>query len=436
MIEVKKNYLSFSILIILFFFFLLRSCSQEPLEDSRMENNTDPISYIKNQYVQDKDMLIGKTIEWEKAREYKNNQQDIILFTVPIKTTDREIIEELTFRIDNHKISGHLWKFSSSRPFHPTDYELTAHKIMEKMTGSVTYISLDGSFRYQKRIINGKFIDELGKGGSGPMDSPGCKGCHGNIEEVIIPSPGGGPVIPPSNPSVPIPPIIVIPPPSPQQEKCQNAAAGSQKATDLSKTSKFSAAKQDILNGLAQNGGENGVGFGSNTPNGPVDATGVQQLGATSGNIDNPFNYPTADMHNHPQNTPPSVGDVYSMMLYNNQHSTFNTRYVVLSNGTVYALIITNADAFANFLSNYPMNQIPGFAPNFPTVLNDEYNDIAFDSNTNNQKAYENALSYMLDKYNAGIALTKMDGNGNFKKLNVSQGNSNGSNTYSQTQCN
>lgn len=42
----------------------------------------------------------------------------------------------------------------------------------------------------------------------------------------------------------------------------------------------------------------------------------------------------------------------------------------------------------------------------------------------------------MLDKYNAGIALTKMDGNGNFKKLNVSQGNSNGSNTYSQTPCN
>lgn len=423
----KKNYLLFSILITGILLFLLRSCSQEPLEESRMENHMDPLSYIKNQYLKDKDMLIGKTIEWEKAREYKNSQQDIILFTVPIKNTGREIIEELTFRIDNHKVSGHLWKFNSSSPFDPTDYELTAHKIMEKMTGSVTYISLDGSFRYEKKIINGEFIDELGKGGSGPMDSPGCKGCHGNIDEVIIPSPGGGPVIPPSNPSVPIPPITVIPPPpSPQQEKCQKAAAGSQKATDLSKTAKFSAAKQDILNGFAQNGGENGVGFGSNTPDGSVDATGLQQLGATSGNINNPFSYPTADMHNHPQNTPPSAGDVYSMMSYYNQHNTFNTRYVILPNGTVYALIITNADAFANFLSNYPPNQIPGSAPNFSGAAYNDWDDAFFYGSA------ETALSYVLDKYNAGIALTKMDANGNFKKLNVTN---NGNNTYTKSDC-
>ncbi|WP_346983205.1 hypothetical protein [Chryseobacterium sp. POE27] len=429
----KKNYLLLFIFISGLILFSLWSCSEEPLEGGMIENHKDPLSYIRNEYIKGRNELLGKTIEWEKAREYKNTQKETILITVPIKNGRKNLIEELTFRIDNHKVSGHLWKFTSDTSFSPDDYELTAHQIMEKMSGRVSYISLEGSFRYEKIIVEGRFVDEMGKGGSGPMDSPGCRGCHGNIDEVIIPAPGGGgPSVPPSNPSVPIPDIIIIPPPpSPQEEKCKQAAAGSQKATDLSKNSKFSAAKQGILNAFGQNGGENGVGFGSNTANGPIDATGIQSLGATSGNINNPFAYPIADMHNHPQNTAPSAGDVYSMMFYHNQYNTFNTRYVVLSNGTVYALTITNADAFANFLSNYPPSQQPGYAPNFPTALNYEYTDIY----TYYNGTQEMALAFILDKYNAGIALTKMDASGNFKKLGTRE-NTNGDNkVYSEDNC-
>jgi hypothetical protein len=156
----------------------------------------------------------------------------------------------------------------------------------------------------------------------------------------------------------------------------------------------------------SQNEGEDWVAFGSNDPNSSMDATSVQQLGQNSANITNSFQYPTADIHNHPDNTPPSAGDVYSMISMYNQHNSFNTRYLVTPNGTVYAFIITNANAFDAFISTYPPLINPPYAPTFPTTLNNEYNDIAFDSNTNSQAAYENALSFMLDKYNVGIALT------------------------------
>lgn len=44
------------------------------------------------------------------------------------------------------------------------------------------------------------------------------------------------------------------------------------------------------------------------------------------------------------------------------------------------------------------------------------------------------ALSYVLDKYNTGIALTKLENN-EFRKINIQQENINGETTYKQTPC-
>ncbi|WP_407484432.1 hypothetical protein, partial [Elizabethkingia meningoseptica] len=58
--------------------------------------------------------------------------------------------------------------------------------------------------------------------------------------------------------------------------------------------------------------------------------------------------------------------------------------------------------------------------------INDKYDKVAFEA----------ALPYILDKYNAGIALTKKDVNGNFKKINVESNTTNGTRTYTQKPCN
>lgn len=69
---------------------------------------------------------------------------------------------------------------------------------------------------------------------------------------------------------------------------------------------------------------------------------------------------------------------------------------------------------------------------NFPQPLFNEWDDISFYNNDNK----EMALSFILDKYNSGIALTKMDESGDFKKVNIVQNiNTDGTTTYQNTSC-
>lgn len=148
-------------------------------------------------------------------------------------------------------------------------------------------------------------------------------------------------------------------------------------------------------------------------------------MGQYSGTINNPFPFPKADIHNHPTNSPP-LGDIYSMMFFHTQHHSFNTRYLLLPNGTVYGLVITNAGAFDTFLQNFPPHQTPGNSPDFSGQAYTDWDNAYFYGNP------ELAIAHVLDKHNAGIALTKMDSNGNFKKINAKD---NGNNSYSQSNC-
>lgn len=394
----------------------LYSCVQDYSIDQTNTIEVQPLESAKL-YSKNKALLYKKNMEWNNARIFEH-EDHVVLISVPIKNTVGNLVEEVTFKIDKGKMTGHLWKFESIIEFSPNDYILSAHEIMKKMIGTVSYSSLEGSSTFEYKVVRGEIINNTtSKGGPGDINNPTCNACHmAEIEPVVIPTPT--PPTPPWTPPTfpPLPPVVVLPPVDPQQDPCTKALQGSTKASDFGQNPKFSNAKQGILNAFAQNGGENGVGFGSNISNGPIDATGVQQLNPTQGTINNPYAYPTADFHNHPTNSPPSAGDVYSMMFYHNQNNSFQTRYIVTPNGTVYALVITNANAFADFLQQYPP-QNTQYGPIFPTALNDEYNDIF----TYYNGTQEMAMAYMLDKYNTGIALTKMDGSSNFKKLGTKE---------------
>lgn len=221
----KRNYLMAAVAGSFLMLASLQSCIHESLETEVTNVQDDPLLFIRSEYMKGKDMVAGKQIEWEKARKY-DAEERIVLVTVPIKSSEDNIIEELTFRIDNSKVSGHLWKFKSNGAFSTSDYNLTAHEIIAKMTGKVSYIALEGSMRYEKSIVRGKFIDEVARSGSGPMSSPSCKPCHGEIDEVVIPSPGGGGPIgptnpqPPDNPTIPIPTVVIPPPNNNNNDPC------------------------------------------------------------------------------------------------------------------------------------------------------------------------------------------------------------------------
>lgn len=93
----------------------------------------------------------------DKFIEYKNNNK-FILLTVPIKNESTTTIEKLTFRIDNDKVTGHLWKFESSKGFSSQYYKLSSHEIIKNLTGKVSYTALEGTMKYKLQVINGEII--------------------------------------------------------------------------------------------------------------------------------------------------------------------------------------------------------------------------------------------------------------------------------------
>ncbi|WP_052248438.1 4Fe-4S binding protein [Chryseobacterium taiwanense] len=225
-----------------------------------------------------------------------------------------------------------------------------------------------------------------------------------------------------------------IPGPNPQQDPCAAAAQAAAYATELSESDAFKKRAEKLP--TYNDGNEHGYVLGSE--NGNIVPTDIQHGGPSGINLTHDFTSPVASNHLHPNNTPPSVGDAYSLMNSYNAYSTYSTYYVTAQNGSAYALVVTNPAAMNQFLSNYPSVSNPPYAPNFPAPLNDEYNDVAFDANTDNQTSYEIALAYMLDKYNTGLALLKKGADGNFHKLGAKKDDDGGGGSgsgYSQTKC-
>lgn len=205
------------------------------------------------------------------------------------------------------------------------------------------------------------------------------------------------------------------PEPDLEQEKdCKAAKIPSEIATIISKGKTYTDAKVAIIG--MNNGLENGVVFGN--VKGKMESTGVQTGNSYSiFNLTSNFDDPVGDLHNHPNNNPPSPGDFYSLINVKNQHSNYNTRYVVTQEGTTYALVVTDLSSMNIFLQNYPPSITPnpngGNFVNFPSSIFNEWYDLTVSFSE------AGALVYILNKYNSGIVLTKMDSTGNFRAINI-----------------
>ncbi|GEM_PF-1410289 len=142
-----------------------------------------------------------------------------------------------------------------------------------------------------------------------------------------------------------------------------------------------------------------------------------------------------AAMHNHPNNSHISAGDIYAAVVLNSQRSFFNTSYI-LTGGEVYAIVVTDLQAAKAFTAAYPADQIPGYSPEFPDILFDQLQDLVTTFGSTNSGKTE-AMSVILNKYNAGISLMKQDPSGDFKPINTKEVvQPNGTKTYNSIPCN
>ncbi|MCQ9640210.1 hypothetical protein MP478_12550 [Chryseobacterium sp. WG14] len=404
----KKKYFIAVLAVNILLFTSIQSCMHESLETEIVNVQSDPVSYIKSEYMRGKDMVVGKQVEWEKARKYDDGK-NIILITVPIKNQGSKIIEELTFRIDNNKVSGHLWKFESERGFNSSDYSLSAHQIMEKMTGTASYIALEGSMRYKIQLVDGKFIEEIAYRDHGGILPGRCKPCHGEIDEIVITVPGGGGtgggIDPTTNPSTPIPGGVGGPTnpqnpdnPPKNEEPC--------KKIKQQKNDPNYKAKTDYLKSKTGASSESGFRVGSPVPGSGQTETQYQELSNSPGTSQldfKIFNNTFGVMHSHYDGLIPifSPGDInnFIQLLLNAKANNIPLDNVFLTVVTSSGTYQLRGDGInADNLSLYTDTQID--------ALNLEYIKKIGDSNISTENLQKGFLEFM--KRNMNITDAKL----------------------------
>ena len=198
-------------------------------------------------------------------------------------------------------------------------------------------------------------------------------------------------------------------------DPCIEAQTTANKATSFSQSNLYSTAKADIQAAFKEDGLEHAISFGKDA-NGNNITSPISTGSGHSSELETVTNM-FADLHNHPKGTPPSSGDLYGFISKASENSLYETRYIVTTGGSVYALAIIDLKIARNFVTKYPKVSTPGYQPAFPDSLVDEFNKLkAFHAATD-----EMAMAFLLEKYNAGVALLKQDEKGNFKRLNTKE---------------
>lgn len=212
-------------------------------------------------------------------------------------------------------------------------------------------------------------------------------------------------------------------------DPCQTASI----TTALSKDSNYISAKTSIQT-AATDGFEHSITLGK-------DANGViTQAPMNSGNqqymVSTNYSWAgaIAALHNHPNNTPLSAGDIYASVQLNEKSSNFATTFV-LTNGETYGIVVTNLALAQAFVTNFPADQLPNQSPEFPTVIFNQIENLKSDMGYGIE-GRTTAMAFILDKYSAGITLLKQDSSGNFSPIKTEETIQNGVKTYTPKPCN
>jgi hypothetical protein len=203
--------------------------------------------------------------------------------------------------------------------------------------------------------------------------------------------------------------------------------------TALSKNSNYTSAKTSIQTAAAD-GFEHSITLGK-------DANGaINQAPMNSGNqqymVSTNYNWPgaIAALHNHPNNTPLSSGDIYASVQLNEKRSNFTTTFVV-TNGETYAIVVTNLALAQAFVKTFPADQLPNQSPEFPDTIFNQILDVRPQMGESTE-GRTRGIAFVLDNNNAGITLMKQDDSGVFNPIKIEEKiNADNSKTYNSIPC-
>lgn len=198
-----------------------------------------------------------------------------------------------------------------------------------------------------------------------------------------------------------------------KNDPCEAAKAGAVAATVTAKDSIFKMALTNIKSAYNSDGKEHCISLGKNA-GGILIASLISTGSAISSSVPQVANA-FADLHNHPNNTPPDAGDFYGLAAINKTNHNYTTRFAVMPDGTLYALLVTDTAALHTFITQYAP-QLPAYKggpPGFPAAITDEAREMKYRQHCTD----EMVLALILEKYKTGISLLKQNGNGIFYKI-------------------
>lgn len=477
----KKNYFYFIIVLTLI---VTHSCRQEstPMDEIRKEtgiqkqiNYSDLISKIgqidpdilkvKSKY--DKNSFEEFQIDVSKIIEVQNSETDASysMRVQPLDSTDEDgqSFYNLYIKKNNGVLTQTIVKYTQGLEYtlglsstFTGSYEIVATKKDEfsGKSGScyemVVAVACDagnihphdgpdhcngygGSWHFYFQVCSG------GGSGSGSGDS----GSGNNYGSGTIggTSGGGGSGGSSGNGA---PAVMISPDGTAINDPCVKASASIIASTSMLKNSQVKQHIDDVLKPKIQAPNEFGRKVGKFSHNGVTyySFSELEELGPTGGTLTKtlPQGAYVADAHSHAgARGNPSAGDFYDMLGKITSAPQFTTKFIYGNDyGTpeVYALVFTDKALASAFLAKYPRSQNFNSSPQSQDFFIDspigieyfsslEYAKNGTFQNTNtegeNYSSGALAMAYILEKFNTGISLAKVDAQGNLKKIIVTK---------------
>ncbi|MFB9063805.1 hypothetical protein, partial [Flavobacterium branchiarum] len=284
--------------------------------------------------------------------------------------------------------------------------------------------------------------EEEPKGGGGSSSSPAIP-----LRDVVITSPSSPPTFPPmtyiprgpSYGGVTNPSEYTNPPRggggggSSSIGNTENPCNTAKTTTTNAKSPAYLSAKSNIVE-ASTDGLEHSITLGKDAQ-GNITQAPMNNGGNSAVKVNTNWSGAFAAIHNHPNSSPLSTGDIYAAVTLNTNNSNFKTSYII-TGGETYAIVVTDLDAAKAFTVAYPADISPIYPPEFPNVIFDKLQELVNDMGSSTL-GKTNAIAYILDQLNSGIILMKQDSNGQFNPIkNKETKLSNGTSSYTAIPCN
>jgi hypothetical protein len=236
------------------------------------------------------------------------------------------------------------------------------------------------------------------------------------------------------------------PPVDPPKTPCENVVTENEKAKTILNGSIVKAQKEAMTLTITTDTNEKYFSFGKDV-NGQYRTSGII-IGANGSSVTHQTTNPdfTVEGGGHTHTTEvynvPSPGDIYGLSDANKSNSSYDYDYVFAPDGSAYVLTISNQNDFDNFSTTYPKSDYLDLVTQDWEVgssVSTDYRDAILQFQTSvksDDESYELGMAFVIAKYNMGIALSKMDGSGNFIPLYVKttlDPNDNTKNLYTKT---